>query len=112
MSSIKEQLNDEFNSQMNALNGLDVGTKEYQITVDGVTKMADRIIEIEKYEEESKTNRRDKTIRNVIEGVAKIGGLVLTGTCFVYSMYFEVNGHLHSTEGGRAALRSALRFNK
>lgn len=112
MSSIKDQLTEEFNSQIGALNGLEVGTDDYKVTVDGVTKMADRIIQIEKIEEEAKANRKDRLIKNVIDATKVIGGLVLTGTAFICSMNFEANGHIFSTEGGRAVLRSALKFNK
>lgn len=125
--SIKHDLIEEFNNQLEEVSKIEVGTEKYKITMDGVTKLADRIIEIEKCEAESdiagetrvnnelskaeelRIDKRDKIIRNVIEGVKVVGGFGLTAWAFVAAMNFEKEGVL-TTEGGKAALRSLLKF--
>lgn len=41
---------DEINSEVQLLKEMEAGTDEYKATVDGVTKLADRLIEVEKLE--------------------------------------------------------------
>ena len=125
--SIKHDLIEEFNNQLEEVGKMEVGTEKYKITMDGVTKLADRIIEIEKCEAESdiaeetrvnnelskaeelRIDKRDKIIRNVIEVVKVVGGFGLTAWAFVAAMNFEKEGVL-TTEGGKAALRSLFKF--
>ena len=126
--SIKNELTEEFNDEVKGLRGLQLGSDEYKATVDGVTKLADRIIEIEKIEKDAKSkeveresndylkmkqmedDKKDRWARNSIEFV-KVGGGLLAACCaFVLSMKFEEDGKLFSTEGGRSALRQLLKF--
>lgn len=127
--SIKTKLVKEFESEMEELSKLGVGSEEYEEAIDGVTKLADRIIEIEKNEQEASfkhyshanenelkamqlaDENRHQWIRNAIEGVKVVGGFGLTAWAFVTSMNFEKEGTL-TTEGGRTALRSLLKFMK
>lgn len=48
MDTIKELLNDEIESELEALSGFEKGSDEYKTTVDGVAKLFDRAIELEK----------------------------------------------------------------
>ena len=127
--SIKTNLVKEFENEIGGLEKLELGSDEYDSTVDGVCKLADRIIEIEKLEsEKNEKNRqreidvnlkvdqienedRDRRIRNCIEGTKVIGGFGLAAWAFVASMNFEKEGTL-TTEGGRSALRQLLKFIK
>lgn len=124
---IKRILIEEFEKELGELGRLEVGTDKYKNTVDGVTKMADRIIEIEKNEQELSNReiarddenefkaaqiadeKRDRLIKNVLTGLNVIGGFGLAAWAFVASMNFEKEGTL-TTEGGRSALRQLLRF--
>ena len=126
--SIKNELMEEFNDEVKGLRGLQLGSDEYKATVDGVTKLADRIIEIEKIEEDAKSkeieresndclkmkqmedDKKDRWARNSIEFVKVGGGLLAACVAFVLSMKFEEDGKLFSTEGGRSALRQLLKF--
>ena len=54
--SIKNDLVEEFESELEELSKMEVGTDTYRTTVDGVTKLADRIIEIDKIEKENSFN--------------------------------------------------------
>lgn len=125
--SIKNNLIEEFEDEVKGLRTLQLGSEEYKVTVDGVTKLADRIIAIENHAQEASAkqisqinenevkatqladDRRDKMIRNCIEGVKVVGGFALAAWAFVASMNFEKEGTL-TTEGGRSALRQLLKF--
>ena len=125
--SIKNELMEEFNDEVKGLRGLQLGSDEYKATVDGVTKLADRIIEIDKIQQEASAkqisqinenelkaaqmadDRIDKWIRNGIEGVKVVGGLVAAGLALVVSINFEREGTL-TTEAGKSALRQLLKF--
>lgn len=125
--SIKNELIEEFNDEVKGLRGLQLGSDEYKATVDGVTKLADRIIEIDKIQQEASAkqisqinenelkaaqmadDRIDKWIRNGIEGVKVVGGLVAAGLALVVSINFEREGTL-TTEAGKSALRQLLKF--
>lgn len=125
--SIKNNLIEEFEDEMKGLRTLQLGSEEYKATIDGVTKLADRIIAIENHaqeasvkecarldEEELKAaqladDRIDKWVRNGIEFIKVGGGFALAAWAFVASMNFEKEGTL-TTEGGKSALRQLLKF--
>ena len=127
--SIKTNLVKEFENEIKELGKLPLGSEEYESTLDGVTKLADRIIEIDKLESENnekdrqrevdvnlkvsqmESENRDRLIRNCIEGTKVIGGFGLAAWAFIASMNFEKEGTL-TTEGGRTALRQLLKFIK
>ena len=131
--SVKTDLIAEFNDQLTEVGKLDVGSEKYKIGVDGVVKLADRIIEIEKFESETELKKanydeeayrndrqfedekKDRKIRNAIE-IAKVvtgfASLGLTAAAFVMSMNFEKSGHLFGQEGSKASLRGLLKFGK
>ena len=58
-TDIKTLLNEEIGSELNALGDLDVGTEEYKVTVDGVVKLIDKQIEMDKLERDSKAKERE-----------------------------------------------------
>lgn len=118
MEDLKQQLSDEVISQLEKLKDAKLSSEEYKLATDGVTKVADRIIEIEKFEgeqamkaQQAKDEKRDKIIRNVIEGTKVVGGFGLAAWAFVKSMKFEETGTL-TTQGGRSAINQLLKFIK
>lgn len=121
--SVKQTLKEEFDSQMALLHKMDVGTEAYKLTVDGVTKLADRIIAIEKNERDAEMrewqlgnetesiNAQIKTDRkrNWVE-VAKIAVPTIGAfTMGIISMKWEKLDTITST-AGKNALREILRF--
>lgn len=121
--SVKQTLREEFDSQMALLHEMDVGTEAYKLTVDGVTKLADRIIAIEKNERDAEMrewqlgnetesiNAQIKTDRkrNWVE-VAKIAVPTIGAfTMGIISMKWEKLDTITST-AGKNALREILRF--
>lgn len=125
--SIKSLLIEEVNSEIKEIGRLEVGSEQHKIAVDSVTKLADRILELEKFERECINNdqnreedidlkrqqleneKRDQLIKNCITVGVAVAQLTVAGAAFVMSMNFEREGTL-TTEGGRSSLRQLLRF--
>lgn len=122
---IKQQLSEEIQDEIEELGGLDIGTEEYKITVDGVTKLADRLIEIEKtqleYEDkklcrehdyecklrEMASEQRDRLIKNCLTGASIVTGLGLTVWGTLKSLKFEETGTV-TTIMGRGFINKLL----
>lgn len=85
------------------LKGMEKGTDEYDQTINSLTKLMDRAIEIdrlnvehEEKEVQMKEDKRDRIAKNVLNGVGVIGGLAVTvwGAC--RSWKFEEHGYVAS----------------
>lgn len=63
MKDIRESLKDEILEEVDTLKSIEVGTDVYKCTVDGVTKLIDRVIEMEKIE----IDHNDKEARRGLE---------------------------------------------
>ena len=125
--SIKNDLVEEFESELEELGKMEVGTEKYKTLVDGVTKLADRIIEIDKVENEHvvqidtqeqeyaikaqqlKDEKKDRFIKNCIAVGTFVGGVLVYSLAFIASINFEREGTL-TTEGGRSSLRQLLKL--
>lgn len=125
--SVKQKLMEEFNSQIEGLNKMELGTDKYKVTVDGVTKLADRIIEIQKAEDESvfknntqtnecilkeeqlKADKRDRVIKNCIAVGSAVLSVAVYGAAFIASTNFERDGTF-TTEGGKSSIRQLLKL--
>lgn len=59
MNSIKESLHNEIETEFEDLQGLDIGSDEYKVAVDGITKLVDRAIEIDKLEKEAEQKNKN-----------------------------------------------------
>lgn len=125
--SIKTTLTEEFNDQMNDLHKLEVGSDKYSLAVTGVTKLADKIIDLEKMEiereekikdreaeidlksQQMEIDKRDKRNQNVVNFLKVV---VPTGVGFVLgiiSMKWEKLETITST-AGRQAFKDIIRF--
>lgn len=116
MKELKKQLSGEFDERLEQLGATDLTSEEYKLATDCITKIADRIIEIEKIEGEqslkekqTKEEKRDRVVRNVIEVGKVVLGFGLSAWAFVAAMNFEKEGTL-TTQGGRSALNNLLKF--
>lgn len=125
--SVRSNLVEEFESELEELSKMEVGTDTYRTTVDGVTKLADRIIEIDKIEKENsvkidtqeqeyaikaqqlKDEKKDRFIKNCIAIGTFVGGVLVYGLAFIASTNFEREGTL-TTEGGKSSLRQLLKL--
>lgn len=113
---IKKQLSGEFDARLDELGDMKLGDENYRTATECMTKVADRIIEIEKIEADAKLKeqqlkdeKRDRLIKNVIEVGKFIGGTAVTALAFVASINFEREGTF-TTQGGRGALKELLKF--
>ena len=65
--SVKNLLNEEFGNEVKELSKLKVGSDEYKVAVSGVTQIADRLIEIQKLEndgeEKARTRAKDEALK-------------------------------------------------
>lgn len=64
---IETMLHDGIEDGFNELKKIQVGTEEYKTTVDGLTKLLDRAIEIDKIDAETQANADNREIENRIE---------------------------------------------
>ena len=113
----EHKLNDEIATEIQRLEGLEVGTDAYRATVDGVTKLMDRAIELKKIDANVKAqakaqeeehnlkliqlrdDRIDKISRNVLTGFT-FGGTMFTIWCLASATFtFEEKGTITSTLG-------------
>ena len=67
--SIKHDLVEEFNSELEELGKMEVGGEKYKVAVDGIAKLADRIIEIDKIETESNDKFESQNIENELKAL-------------------------------------------
>ena len=115
--NIEEMMRMEIKSELEALNDIELGSDEYKTTVDGVTKLIDRAIEMERLGIESQEKveareieadlklkemaeeRRDRFIKNLISfmGIAVPTAVTIWGT--VKSIEFEKEGTITTIMG-------------
>ena len=113
----EQLLHDEIASSFEVLKELEVGTDEYKAAVDGLTKLMDRAIEIDKMNLEAeekvwareseveikkqqlKDERVDRMVKNGLTGVSVIGGLGVTIWGALKSWKFEETGTVTSAAG-------------
>lgn len=114
---MKTLLRDEFRNEIKELGKLQIGSDEYKVAVDGVTKIADRLIEIDRLNmdfedkidsreidkelriKQMNEDKKDRKIKNALT-VLTIGGnvlLVVWGT--IYTIKFEESGTLTTSAG-------------
>lgn len=123
--NIEILLREEIASEMKKLEGMEVGSDQYKATIEGITKMADRLIELEKNEAERveridsrvmddifkrdqlKADNRDRLIKN---GLTLLTLGVTTATAIwgtIKSFEFEKEGTI-TTIFGRGWLNKLL----
>lgn len=111
---VKDILINEFVDEMEKVREMEVGSEQHKIALDGVTKLADRLIEIEKFEtelEENKTKREeekhDRKIRYCTD-LGKTGGRVIMLTlAFIATTNFERFGTF-TTKAGQSVVKELL----
>ena len=118
---IKETLYKEIEDELQAFNEIEVGTDEYKSSVDGVTKLLDRAIEIEKHEAEMKEREAERIAKNiqvaeaqkdrVVKNYIAAGGVVLPLLVTIWgtlkSSKFEKDGTV-TTIMGRGFINKLL----
>ena len=127
--SIQRLLREEIESEFKELSKITPGGDEYRVAVDGITKLMDRAIELEKNEidrqdridareseKEIKTKqmedeKKDRFVKNLLTGVGTIGGLVVTIWGAKKAWKFEETGTVASPVG-RSFINKLISFRK
>ena len=124
--SIKHRLDEEILNEIDNLGRATIGSDEYEANIDGVAKLLDKKIELERLENErlDKIEAREADIEirlkqmnesrkeRMMDNGVRIATTVFTAGVFmiglVASTNFEKEGTLLTTEGGRTSLRNLL----
>ena len=127
--SIQRLLREEIESEFKELSTITPGGENYKVAVDGITKLMDRAIEMEKNEidrqdridardseNELKTKqmedeKKDRFVKNLLAGVGTIGGLVVTIWGAKKAWKFEETGTVASPVG-RSFISKLISFRK
>ena len=127
--SIQRLLREEIESEFKELSKITPGGEDYKVAVDGITKLMDRAIELEKNEidrqdridardseNELKTKqmedeKKDRFVKNLLAGVGTIGGLVVTIWGAKKAWKFEETGTVASPVG-RSFINKLISFRK
>lgn len=125
MESIRELLDEEIQVEFEKLSKLEIGSESYKATVDGLTRLVDRAVEIDKTEMENATkieaqniendlkalqikeDNRDRWVRNGIAIAGIIVPSVLTVWGTLKSFKFEETGTV-TTILGRGFINKLL----
>lgn len=103
---IEVMLHEEIEQRLEQLKEMEVGSDEYRTAVDGMTKLLDRAIELDKHnlEHQEKLDARedenkDRLIRNILSGlgIAIPAGLTIWGT--LKTLKFEETGTITTIVG-------------
>ena len=123
--NIETLLREEIKSELEELKKMSLGTDEYRTTVDGITKLADRAIEMERLDIESQDKaeareieaelklkemseeRKDRWIKNGISVMSVLVPTVVTIWGTVKSIEFEKEGTI-TTIMGRGLINKLL----
>ena len=114
MDDNKTLLNEEIQREFKELKKMELGTESYKTTVDGLSKLYDRSIELEKHENDradkqvqSDEDKKDRLIKNCIT----VAGIVLPSVITVWgtikSIKFEQEGTI-TTIMGRGFINKLL----
>ena len=119
--TIQEALYQEIEDEFQTLSEIEVGTDEYKTSVDGLTKLLDRAIEIEKHDAEMKEREAERIAKNiqvaeeqkdrVVKNYIAAGGVVLPLLVTIWgtlkSFKFEKDGTV-TTIMGRGFINKLL----
>lgn len=123
--NIETLLYDEIETEFDKLSKLDPGSNEYKATVDGLTRLMDRAIEIEKVdidckdkeatreseqllkEQQMSEDKKDRLIKNIISAAGVVLPLIVTIWGTKVSLKFEEEGTF-TTIMGRGFINKLL----
>ena len=123
--SIKRLLDEEIERQIEDLKTKEIGTDEYKSTVDGVSKLLDRTIEMDKLDQEALESREEREFdqqfksaqmeqeskNKVVDRIINIAAIVLPIGCTIWgtvkTLKFEEKGTV-TTIMGRGFINKLL----
>ena len=119
MEDVKVLLKEEIVSEIGELNAMKVGSDEYKIATEGIVKLMDRSIEMDKIQRDQNNQQsnhyddyllkvrqvdaeiRDRKVKNIITAVTSGLGTAVTVWGVMVAMGFEYDGKIFSTIVGR-----------
>jgi hypothetical protein len=113
--NIEKLLQEEISNEFAYLNGMEPGTEKHKTTVEGLTKLIDRSIEMEKIKADSdertknqKEDQKDRWIRSGIDiaGILIPSCLTIWGT--ISTLKYDKEGVIPSTLMGRGFINKLL----
>ena len=118
---IQTLLNEEIKNEFEDLKKMELGSETYKTTVDGLTKLVDRAIELEKIDVEQneayenrqielskiEDDRKDRWIRNILTGAGIVIPTAVTVWGTIKSINFEKEGTI-TTIMGRGFIQKLL----
>ena len=122
---IETLLREEICTELDELKGIEVGTDQYKTTVDGITKLIDKVVEIEKLNndieeqaesreldkqlklQQAKDERKDRLIKNGLTALGIVLPLAITVWGTNKSLRFEQEGTV-TTIMGRGFIQKLL----
>lgn len=119
--SIQTLLNEEIKNEFEDLKKMELGSETYKTTVDGLTKLVDRAIELEKIDVEQneayenrqvelskiEDERKDRWVRNILTGAGIVIPTTVTVWGTIKSINFEKEGTI-TTIMGRGFIQKLL----
>ena len=114
---LKTEIREEVQNELKELRKMALGSEEYRNTVDGVTKLADRVIEMDKLDQERqaqaenheseqelkltqmKEDKKDRLVKNCLTGVSIVGSMLIAIWGTIASINFEKEGTITTTAG-------------
>ena len=100
------QLHEVIELELDKLREMEGGTETYKTTVDGVTKLVDRAIEMEKLENDvadKAKNRKEDRIDRIVKNIISVGNIVVPAGITVWgvikSFEFEKEGTITTIMG-------------
>lgn len=119
--SIQTLLNEEIKNEFEDLKKMELGSETYKTTVDGLTKLVDRAIELEKIDVEQneayenrqvelskiEDDRMDRWVRNILTGAGIVIPTAVTVWGTIKSINFEKEGTI-TTIMGRGFIQKLL----
>ena len=112
--NIQDQLCEEIGTEFEKLKGLELGSEEHKTAVDGLTKLMDRQIEMEKLSIDSqdkwtqmKNEKTDRIVKNCLTAGSIVLPLGVTIWGTIKSIEFEKEGTI-TTILGRAFINKLL----
>ena len=119
--SIQTLLNEEIKNEFEDLKKMELGSETYKTTVDGLTKLVDRAIELEKIDAEQneayenrqvelskiEDDRKDRWVRNILTGAGIVIPTAVTVWGTIKSINFEKEGTI-TTIIGRGFIQKLL----
>lgn len=123
--SMKTLLQQEIKNELKELEKMQIGTETYKTTVDGITKLVDRVVEMENFDIENdekiksreietdlrliqmKEDRKDRIVKNLLSVAGIVIPSVITIWGTIKSIEFEKDGTI-TTIMGRGFIQKLL----